>query len=250
MFDISSIDISAFLSYEENIFIKNGLQKSTKIFKYIRKYEYFEKLLESNVLYINKRNSFSDRRERGEFYDKKSHFYRFSVAGEKVPESTLNEWRYKDRHIKEACELHTSCWTTKKEEDFLMWNAYSEWDGVRIETTIEKLVNSFTDISNYSLYCGNMEYGKEKPLYEVIDSMFYKTLYYKNEEEFRVYIIEKNESVGSIQLEISPIHMIDKVILSPFLSIDDAKSRIRTLQEKYRFLENKVGLSEIIEDKK
>ena len=249
MFDINSIDISTFISYKRNVFIRKGFSENSKIFKYITKYEYFEDLLKSDTLYINKRNSFSDRRERGELYNKKFHFYRFSVANEKVSERVLEEWTYKDKQIKEACKLHTSCWTKKKEEDFLMWKAYSGRDGVRIETTIGKLVNSLSDVLNNTLFCGDMEYGKEKPFYEVVDSMFYKTPYYKNEEEFRVYIIEEKESADSIRLEISPIHMIEKVILSPFLPIDDAKSKIKALQEKYNFLENKVSISEIIEER-
>ena len=130
-----------------------------------------------------------------------------------------------------------------------MWKAYSGRDGVRIETTIGKLVNSLSDVLSNTLFCGDMEYGKEKPFYEVVDSMFYKTPYYKNEEEFRVYIVEEKESADSIRLEISPIHMIEKVILSPFLPIDDAKSKIKVLQEKYKFLENKVSISEIIEER-
>lgn len=249
MFDTNSIDNSKFDSYKGNIFIGKGLSIKTKIFRYTS-FTNLLTILEEGKLFINLRSNFSDRREKGEFYNSKLLFSRFSVANEKTDEETLKEWSYKDAQIRAACKLPTSCWTTKAEEDFLMWSAYAKnEDGVRIETTIEKLIGSPIFFEGI-LYCDNIKYGKEKPLYEVGESMFYKTNFYKGEEEFRFYVIEKNIKMNSVFLDVNPLEMIQEIILSPFLPIKIAKVKIEMLQEKYRFLNDKIRISNIMEYKK
>lgn len=252
MFDVNSIDRSTFFLQEENVFIKEGLSLKTKIFRYTS-FDNLQKILEDKKFRLSNRNTFSDRREKGEFYDSKLHFYRFSVAGEQADEKTLKEWGYKNAQIRKACELPTSCWTTKKDEDFLLWKAYTEGEtGVRIETTIEKLIGSLQNLSQLALYCAKMEYGKEKPFYEVMESMFFKTHFYRSEEEFRLYVIDNNRDKkdNAIFLDVKPQEMIEKIILSPFLSVESAKIKNEMLQEKYKFLKDKISISSIMEYKK
>lgn len=253
MFDIDSIDTSTFSKYGEHIYLNNDISEEDKIFRYTS-FSNLLTLLESKRFYIGSRENFSDRREKGEFYNSKLCFYRFNPANEKVPEKVLNEWSYKDAQIKEACKLPTSCWTTQKQEDFLMWKAYAgNESGVRIETSIKELMIALQNHPNKIFFLGRMKYGKEKPWYEVVDSMFYKTEYYHGESEFRFYVVEKKEDKfsKSISLEItSPESLIKNIILSPFLHKKVAETQMKILQERYAFLANNVKISEIMEYKK
>lgn len=256
MFDIKSLDVSCFQPHGESFYIDKKLSSNQKIFKYTT----ISNLLMllgyrdgKGKLYITQRNNFSDRREKGEFYDRKNHFYRFNVVNEKPSEQTLNSWKYRDKQIKESCELYTSCWTCKEEEDFLMWKAYGGTDfGIRIGTTIEKVVQS-VDFSTFNIYCSKMRYGKEKPIYEVIDAMFYKTNYYKGEEELRFYLIEKEqdkERRNSMLFTVSPQIMIEEVILSPFAKIEMVEITQEFLLQKYSYLKDKIIASKIMEYQK
>lgn len=259
MLDISQIDSSR---YEES---RNGafnIEKEIPLNTPIYRYTSFSNLLSllgedgsSGTFYVSQRTRFSDRREQGEYCDKRLKYSHFSIAGEPINKRTLYKWSYNDAQIMDTCKLYASCWTLRAREDYLMWNAYADSAlSVRIESTIQKFVESI-DIqkSSYMIYGGKMYYGKEKPVQNVLDALFYKTEFYENEEEFRFYVLtssQKEYDTAFVRLNVKPKVLIEKIILSPFIDDKVNKILIKLLSQKYDFLKDKIVTSKIMEYKK
>lgn len=251
MFDVNSLNLARFRQNKKNIYVEGDIYSET-IYKYTS-LSILCHLLASNggvsKFRISNRDQFSDRREKGEFYDLRNYF-RMRIANTKPTSEENLHWAEIDRQIKNACHLYTSCWTCKKDEDFLMWKAYSGTDsGVRIETTVEKLMNSL-HVDDCQIVAAKMKYGPEKARYRVEDALFYKTIFYKGEDEFRFYVIDNAERSDAIWLEVEPQAMIEKIVLSPFIDTVYAQFIRDMLCGKYPFLKEKVMLSQIMEYRK
>lgn len=258
MLDISQIDNSRFEELQNGAF---NIEKEVPLETPIYRYTSLSNLLSilgkdgsSGTFYVSQRTRFSDRREQGESCDKRLRFH-FSIANEPTNKHTLYKWNYNYAQIMETCKLYASCWTLREKEDYLMWNAYAGPAlSVRIESTIQKFVESI-DIqeSSYMIYGSKMYYGKEKPMQNVLDALFYKTEFYENEEEFRFYVLTSNQKeydTAFVRLNVNPKILIEKIILSPFIDDEVNKILIELLSQKYDFLKGKITTSKIMEYKK
>ena len=148
--------------------------------------------------------------------------------------------------------FYGQCWTTHKASD-AMWRIYSsDSKGVRIRTTVRKLISTLyqeTSCSNYfTSYIGKVKYLTESELAEFSNSLFYddrienenlfrsllvKRKAFQHESEIRLLycdLIDKaegrdgdNNNNGLFSYKINPYELIEQFMLDPRLDASEAK---------------------------
>ena len=199
---------------------------------------------------IFSRYRFSDRREKGELFNKKFYFSHFLPYNHVPSEEMKESWSKEEKQIKEVFKQYASCWTLKKEEDFLMWKSYAGTGiGVRIGSSVQKFLQACSVIENYNIYGQKIVYDRERRVYDLVGALFLKTSYYEYEKEVRFYFINPDKEVvnDSLVLKINPEAFIDELVISPFIHMKVQKALKDLLLCKYGFLEGRIIESKIME---
>lgn len=144
-----------------------------------------------------------------------------------------------------APNLLVSCWTDKVYEDYLMWKSYTPGKyGVLIESTINNVIAALSKPSP-RCFCGKISYYKTPTTNSSIyESLFYKQFYYSGEEEVRFYIEEPKGS-SSTMFDIDPNMLINKIILSPFLSDEESQIMADRISLSFPNFKDKIKQSSI-----
>lgn len=147
--------------------------------------------------------------------------------------------------------FYGQCWTLNKASD-AMWRIYSnDYTGIRIKTTIRKLLASLNGGCAYKpdWFCvvGKVMYLKEKKLFEFANNIYHngsllkddlfntllvKRRAFEHESEIRVLYFDDRKSEGGklFRYKIDPYQLIDQIMLDPRLStkkISALKNEIR-----------------------
>lgn len=168
----------------------------------------------------------------------------------KLTSGEIIEYNYHDR-------FYGQCWTLNRASD-AMWRIYSpNGDGVRVRTTIRKLLESIyaaqPKLPEVKCYLGKVKYLSEKKLYDVansifddsgveVNNLFYSLLVkrraFKHEDEVRLLYFEMNDDKYSEKLfkyEIEPNSLIDQMMLDPRFSFEDYKKIKEKIKTKTVF---------------
>jgi hypothetical protein len=110
--------------------------------------------------------------------------------------------------------FYGQCWSFHKASD-AMWRIYSpDSKGVRIRTTIRKLITSLykeTTCSNYfTSYIGKVEYLKESELKEFSNSLFYDDRI-ENENLFRSLLVKRKAFKHEGEIRLLYFDLIDEI---------------------------------------
>lgn len=138
--------------------------------------------------------------------------------------------------------MYGQCWTLNKASD-AMWRIYShEHNGIRIKTSIRKLLASLDGEDVYKPECfrvvGKVRYLKKKELRnyansiykygslkkdDLFGSLLVKRLAFKHERELRIlYYDQRHQENGEIfKYHVNPHDLIDQIMLDPRLSYSD-----------------------------
>lgn len=127
--------------------------------------------------------------------------------------------------------VYGQCWTLHKETD-AMWRIYSsDKQGAKVKTTIRKLLNALQKASGSDAkkhcFIGKVEYLNQKRLVEKLNninllempfegaaqSLIYKRLEFKHEQEVRILYTNKSESVHSFKID--PLELFDEIVFDP-----------------------------------
>lgn len=204
MSEITNEDLD-FAQYKSKIYIGNQDFLSKEIVRYTSVENL--RLILNGHLHLTIRKNFVDKREAGKFKNK-GFIFRF----EPVENESKICWNHLDKKIAYSRNLLTSCWSQNTKEDVLMWKAYNA--SIRIKTSIKKVLDAInTDYVNM-VFCNEIKYKSEQPLYNVADAMFCKNKAYHNENEFRFYFDGVKDNYCSINAQ----GLIDNVMVSPFIS--------------------------------
>ena len=135
----------------------------------------------------------------------------------------LNQQKIKFDRFKELSKSFVSCWTKDTLSNYFMWKVYASTYGVRIMSSIKKVIASFDNhiFKNYETYVSDVLYRKFHYNDKPEDSLFVKDPLYRMEQEIRFIFLPKDESEkteDNILLSYKYEVMIDEVLLSPFLS--------------------------------
>ena len=241
----------------DKIYVHKSIDLKKKIYHYLP-LEYLLPILENNKFRISNRRNFTDLSEKGQKGDIKKCFRMcYSSPDNKEREINLIRESELSKMIEISYNICISCWTYDVhkieeshdivEEDFLMWRAYTRGGtGVRIETTIEDLLNSIK-VTPYNIIVRNVEYKRESFTNTVEESLFNKTIYYSKEQELRICALCSD---SELFLDIDLSKMIHNVLISPFVSKTYADFIIKSLETKFEILKGKIRKSRLLEYKK
>jgi len=144
--------------------------------------------------------------------------------------SIMHEGKARDfKPIRDA--VYGQCWTLHKETD-AMWRIYSrDKQGVKVKTTIRKLIDSLQlhagDFARKHCFIGKVKYLIQKDLVEklkninisdtsiseVAESLIYKRKEFQHEKEVRLIYTQKKGDV--FKFTIDPDNLFDEVIFDP-----------------------------------
>ncbi len=152
-------------------------------------------------------------------------------------------------------DVYCQCWTRHTVSD-AMWRLYSEGtNGVRIRTTVGKLLASLADSnlksSGYSCFIGKVDYYKDKELNEFADNHFQyglgsdgkniaetllvKRTAFRHENEVRLIYLSPNPSLAKRDLyfyDVNPHNLIDQIMVHPQLAKSDAAALKTEIEER------------------
>lgn len=215
--------------------VKDELDKP--IYRYMR-LEYLLKMLFSKKLYMANRQNFPDLVEKG-YKSNLKNLFPLSPIGKTKKEKKDLCLRSKaiDDGIYKSC---ISCWTydehyyssIKSDENYLMWKAYVCQDvGCRIETTLRDLIENIVVPARYDILISKVDYRTDEWLKgNPQKDIFAKSIYYRGEQELRICVLCQDEQ---ILLDIDPLAVIKKVLLSPFINKEFASFIIRQFENEY-----------------
>lgn len=270
---------------KEKLFILNqNIDSDTRICRYMG-FDVFLQLLYGK-LFVPRRELFMDVRESGKKSIKRAYSFRpFGVTNNVISKEIQKEQKANKRnskYLRQSRLLLTSCWQIDNGEDFLMWKSYAPQIGVCVRTTIGQLLSNM-DYEKESLVpiCSTMYYLSIYQKSGFLESVFAKDIYYRSEDEFRIYFIPKDnisdEELNSIDnktvenilsktsknearlskkkgyqmsmfIEINP-HFINSIVLSPFIKTSTIDCFRDLLRKRFSELfpnDNYIRQSEII----
>lgn len=208
------------LSPEERMLqnILNGLDADDVIYRVVSVECFFEMIEEKRTVLVR------PCKWEDPFEDLLSHTIVTKKAGEKIKFAVTEDF-------------FGQCWTLKKESDGIWRNYASLRSGVRIQTTVKKLLEVIYDVnenmSKLSSFIGKVIYKTDseikKSINDIIEQMLMdssgkgiaKTLLIKREEfnyeeEVRVLFSDKNKRDQNIvSFTIDPLSLIDSVLFAP-----------------------------------
>lgn len=213
------------LQTESNIDVDEWDSNLT-IFKYIQ-LRYFIDMLVQQKLFVGQKSSFSDYFETNLSPKLVPCFY---YANKQAPKERVeidsNEYDNLNKTFKSFAAIPASCWTWQERENYMMWSVYASQYGVRIKTKLCKLLSSL-NCRDFQIVCDKMRYKHHFPHNSSIEEMlFYKTDYYSDEREFRIYfnpispqLRQELNKKQHLNIHIrNPVNMIEEVVFSPFIT--------------------------------
>ncbi len=235
--------------YIENIgghicFVVSNFNPNTKICLYMPCHHFLNNL-EKGELFIKKKKMFEDN---GERQLPIGSLFTTMAVDKNVPPQRVNHQEIQRRielfqKYPTCGGLLTSCWTMREEENYFMWYVYAHKFGVRVMTTIEKFITSIRT-NDYYLICGEMMYKKKPEMKSLISNLFWKQIYYLDEQEFRFILFPTNDDIDDNDEEKGLAIPIDwnllepQVLLSPFLKESCLTEKLHEYEGRYAFLQN------------
>ena len=143
--------------------------------------------------------------------------------------------------------MFINCWQLNEYEDVGMWRAYiEEGKGIAIETTFERLTNSFQAVYEQPIVAGIVEYSdyeKEIVKEEFLYSAFLtKRKEFEHEREVRAILwlpeyylekpFEKKDAPKGVEIPVELHDLVQRIIISPFAPAGFDKE-ISELASKY-----------------
>lgn len=160
--------------------------------------------------------------------------------------------------------VYGQCWTTLKGSD-AMWRIYSpNTDGIRIKTTIKKLISSLNKATAQLGYTtcaiGKVNYWSEQKFHQfgsevfgglgvkndhIFESLLVKRKAFSHEEEIRLiyHDVERRASENLYRYEVNPFELVDQLMIDPRLDKTEANKLKHELVELTGFRPEKIKRS-------
>ncbi len=207
-----------------NARLKNEKYLDLNIYRYIDLLSFFDIVLKKKFPIAEKR-TFSDYFESREYNSLNYLKSCFVPIGETDIKPYDMMWKCREMNIDALQNTLVSCWTTKKDDNYLRWATYKKAPiTIRIGTTVKKLLDVFFDSNQHlSIYASKVEYSNKTLSDPDYASLFCKSASYILEEEFRFCIIKsgvelKNKSMSFLNL--SSVEWIDNIMIGTLINRD------------------------------
>jgi hypothetical protein len=155
----------------------------------------------------------------------------------------------------EIKQIFINCWHMAEFENFAMWKIYSDLFGVCIESTYQRLCDSFIDDKwefyneKNKIYIGEVIYIDRNrsviPQNNAFWAYMHKAIEFLYEHELRCIVSDMGSHNQGIKIKVDIDILIQKIRISPFAP-QWFKSTIEDLCEKYRVAPQKVHQSNLI----
>lgn len=181
--------------YEEHPVFNKPEDENAKIWRYMD-FTKFVSLLDRKALFFTRVDQLDDKFE-GSL---SKHIFNPSIEENATPEqlAQLNEYRKRWSPIykSQRKEVAINCWHMNEYESAAMWKLYLKSDeGIAIQSTYRKLVDSFHNSDQYLLWVGMVKYIDYNKHIIPINNVFYPYIYkrksFEHERELRA-VITKN----------------------------------------------------------
>lgn len=152
--------------------------------------------------------------------------------------------------------MYGQCWTLNKNSD-AMWRIYSQdARGIRIRTTIRKLLESLyhSGVNRPEMFCvvGKVKYLREEALKRFANSIYkngslekdyffetllVKRLAFQHEKEVRLLYFDSDEIEDGrlLRYKMNPHDIIEQIMIDPRVSYDEYKILKATIQHRTQF---------------
>lgn len=187
----------------------------------------FLNMLKTSELRLKKISDFEDKAEGVPQYSDIIH----ALEQSEKNAGTVYANNRKENIIRTIDNYYASCWTMNDHESYLMWKNYaSYYEGVLVLTTVEQLLSSLElksyeeisdspsvgTIKSVNCFFGNVDYGYQNKIISDHNKAFGKSVYFKDENEFRIVIyhhpiIEKHD----YRCVIKNFSFINSIVCSP-----------------------------------
>lgn len=210
----------------------------TPICRYLN-LNHFIDMMESHLLYVNRRKA---------FYDVNERYIPFHWSGFLMPcgENSSPQpdrsqfWQDTSKEYSRWANMPTICWTLTTQENYLMWKGYTEENGVCIISTIRKFITSIQDSKDFkkarcTIRCGQMLYNGFSTM-DMENLPFWKGREFASENELRFYfeIADDTGKGNHIYIPFDHSILINKLIISPFVLPRTAMALTEMLHNKYK----------------
>ena len=135
-----------------------------------------------------------------------------------------------------------SCWYMGDVEPASMWKLYtSSNQGIVIQSTFKKLINSFVNNQKFDIFIGKVNYIDYKetiiPWGNILDPLLYKRHNFKHERELRAVVVDsesltKDTPIMGHRVETNLGELIEDIRIAPE-SPDWFKNIVQTLTKKF-----------------
>lgn len=222
-----------------NVYLVSDFNPDMRIRQYMR-LDYFLSLLASKKYYVRSKFDFEDERE---YRLPLKQMLPIHLALKEIDNETSErenarmtakiKAHWEDRYI------HTSCWSKQTHENILMWQAYASKLGVCVCSTVRNFCTAL-NLNSYDILCGDIAY--EGYNFYQDDTRFNKSKEFDGEQEFRFYFLSGKEEEGyrdceelqkPFEIPVNITEMIDKVIISPYISGKASVELCNILHERY-----------------
>ena len=202
----------------------------------------FIRMLKTEQMYVRRKMFYEDPFEKNPPMDEA---YRTSPCGENTSPQPKKEERRKsiDAKYAEWAAMPTSCWTLDTQDNYLMWKAYAPNMGIRIISSVSRIISSFHSDSSFSVEKCTIHFGKMKysSLNKEEQTALWKNRAYKGEREFRFYFDIQGDccnlreccSNKGVSIPIDTKKLIKEVAISPFVNYVVAKEIEAILRCRY-----------------
>src|SRR5579859_2304890 len=131
-----------------------------------------------------------------------------------------------------------SCWHINDDESAALWKIYvTNNEGVAIQTTVERLIDSLAQKPTYrgQIIYGSIDWKEGNTSAKIAVSFFNKRPSFKHEQEYRI-VIQSNDSMdelGGVNVSVTLDRLIENVYIAPSAAKWFAKLVEEITVEKY-----------------
>lgn len=234
---------------------RSDISDDTPIFRYMELSHLIE-LLETCKFRLNLRGNFSDYLEKNLNL---RHQFIIQNVGQTVSKDLNRQLFQRANDLANKSDKHrifrqlpASCWTLNPLEDALMWRSYCSAYGIRIQSTVGKILQcpkqleSDMSYEHISWIYSAIEYTTDNIYRDAETNLFTKCSAYKHEEEFRFYlcrilddsaiippILNSNNEMNYLELHVEPNIMLDNITFSPYFKKCVAEKFCEWIQNSY-----------------
>lgn len=166
-------------------------------------------------------------------------------------------------------DVYGQCWTSRRESD-AMWRIYSPGkNGVRVRTTVEKLINGLRQteptFADVACFIGKVKYLHQKQFNDlnidvtdasgkgIADTLLYKRMEFNHEKEVRLIYSQPNSPMKHSKLfsyDFNPCAIIDQITFDPRINAEMYNVFRNALIDTYLFSAKVINKSTLYDPPK